>query len=447
MKKKVIIGIGVVLLAVIAGLVIWRVTASNKPGGDDEAALYADSVGMLTGTGLGTQNRFAGVIEAQNTLKIRLESEQTVKEIFVEKGQSVEVGTPLFQYDTEDMGMKLEQAQLELEKISNGIDTLNAQIETLTKEKKNAPSSEQLSFTTQIQELQTNVKQEEYNYKVKELEMGRLQKSIESAVVNSTIAGIVQEINENPTYDSYTGEQQAFMSILAVGKYRVKGSISEQNMRNFYVGMPVIVHSRVDDSLIWSGTVDTIDTEKPITGSGDGMAVSSGSDTGAQATKYPFYVTLDSSDGLMLGQHVYLEPNLGQGEEKDGMWLMSSYIVRDDGDPYVWAAGSDGKLEKRPVSLGDHDEEMDTYQILDGLKASDYIVWPSEDCKKGAAVYKNDGTMPQGNSGGDMEFLPGGEENGVIGGMDGEAGGAMNNVPEGDDSADGSPSQEMEETP
>lgn len=397
-QKKVIIGLSAFFLAVIAGLIIWKVSAGSGTKPDEDLVLYADSVGMLTGTGLGTQNRFAGVVEAQSTLKINLESDQTVKDIFVEKGQSVEVGTPLFEYDSEDMNMKLEQADLELERISNSIDSLNLQIEEMTKEKKKAPANEQLSYTTQIQELQTNVKQEEYNYKVKELEIDRLKKSLESAQVNSTIAGIIQEINENPTYDNYTGELQPFMSILAVGKYRIKGTISEQNMQDIYPGMPVIVHSRVDDSLIWMGTIDNIDTEKPITDTDNSGYYMDSSDS-MQATKYPFYVTLDSSDGLMLGQHVYLEADFGQGEDKDGMWLMSSYIIQED-SPYVWVAGSNEKLEKRPVTLGEYDEETDTYEILDGLKSSDYIVWPSEDCQKGVTVYKNDGSMmiPSGDN-------------------------------------------------
>ena len=63
-------------------------------------------------------------------------------------------------------------------------------------------------------------------------------------------------------------------------------------------------------------------------------------------------------------------------------------------------AGSNEKLEKRPVTLGEYDEETDTYEILDGLKSSDYIVWPSEDCQKGVTVYKNDGSMmiPSGDN-------------------------------------------------
>ena len=126
---------------------------------------YAD------GTGLGTQNRFSGVVEAQDTLKLTLSDDQKVKEIFVEKGQEVKPGTKLYEFDTEELAMTLEQRNLELDKINNSISNLNNQIATLTAEKKNAPASEQLSYTTQIQELQTNVKQEEYNYKVKELEV------------------------------------------------------------------------------------------------------------------------------------------------------------------------------------------------------------------------------------------------------------------------------------
>ena len=135
MKKKIITAVVCILVvAAIAGVAFWKFSSSDEgSGSSEEIMLYADSVGLLTGTGLGSQNRFSGVVEAQNTLKIQLESEQTVKDILVEKGQAVEIGTPLFEYDTEDMNLKLEQANLELEKISNSIDTINAQIDELTK--------------------------------------------------------------------------------------------------------------------------------------------------------------------------------------------------------------------------------------------------------------------------------------------------------------------------
>ena len=409
-KQKVLIGAAVVLVLALGGFGIWKLVGGN--GAYGENVLYADSVGMLTGTGIGTQNRFSGVVEAQDTLNISLTSGQTVKEILVQKGQSVEVGTPLFQYDTDEISMNLEQANLELERIANSISNLNGQISTLNAEKASAPASEQLSYTTQIQSLQTNVKQEEYNYKVKQMEIDRIKKSLESSTVTSTISGVVQEINENQGYDNFTGEQLPFMSILATGKYRIKGSISEQNIGNLIPGMQVIVHSRVDENIVWSGVVESIDTEKPESSNQNMYYDGDGS---MQATKYPFYVTLDSSDGLMLGQHVYVEPNMGQDSENNGMWLMSGYIVDPEKNAYVWAAGKDDKLEKREIKVGEYDAEMDTYESVEGLKSTDYIVWPSEDCKKGMTVYKNEGMYyPTGDMGVDDMGV---DDMGMDGGM------------------------------
>ena len=384
-KKKVIFIICLICAVALVAIILRVVSGGGKDSAKN--VLYADKVSVITGNGSGTVNRFAGVVEAQDTLKISLSEDQKVKEIFVEKGQEVDPGTKLFEYDTEELAMTLEQGTLELEKINNNISNLNAQIAALTTEKKSAPASEQLSYTTQIQELQTEVKQEEYNYKVKELELNRTKKSLESSTVTSTIAGIIQEINPDPGYDDYSGEKQAFMSILSTGKYRIKGKISEQNIGELQPGMDVTVRARNNQEEIWKGSVDEIDTEKPESSSQNGMY--SDSDSSAQATKYPFYVTLETSDGLMLGQHVYIEP--GTGVNTDGLYLMTSYIVDADGkEPYVWLANEKGRLEKRKVTLGTYNEEQDTWEITDGLQETDYIVWPDEECREGAEVQKNE---------------------------------------------------------
>ena len=58
--------------------------------------------------------------------------------------------------------------------------------------------------------------------------------------------------------------------------------------------------------------------EHPDNGNNDGYYMGS---SGTTATKYPFYISLDSTDGLMLGQHVYVEADYGQGDVKEGLWL------------------------------------------------------------------------------------------------------------------------------
>ena len=93
----------------------------------------------------------------------------------------------------------------------------------------------------------------------------------------------------------------------------------------------------------------------------------------------------------MLGQHVYLEPDQGQGEKKEGIWLYDYYFIQEEnGDSYVWAASSSNTLEKRRVKLGEYDEEMAAYQVLEGLDAEDYIIVPSDDLAEGLPVIYND---------------------------------------------------------
>ena len=85
----------------------------------------------------------------------------------------------------------------------------------------------------------------------------------------------------------------------------------------------------------WTGTIEKIDTENKQANNNNMSYDGSNSDN--QSSKYPFYVKLDSADGLMLGQHLYVELDEGQMDEKEGIWLYSGYIVQDEDTPYVWA--------------------------------------------------------------------------------------------------------------
>ena len=123
-QKKMLIIAGIILAVLLVVILVIR-AVTGKGSGNGEDVLYADSVGVLTGTGLGTQNQFSGVVEAQDTLKLTLSDDQKVKEIFVEKGQEVEPGTKLYEFDTEELAMTLEQGNLELDKINNSISNLN----------------------------------------------------------------------------------------------------------------------------------------------------------------------------------------------------------------------------------------------------------------------------------------------------------------------------------
>ena len=159
-----------------------------------------------------------------------------------------------------------------------------------------------------------------------------------------------------------------------------------------------------------------------------------GEDSSMSSSDYSFFVSVDDIDGLMLGQHVLIELDEGQTEEKEGIWLYSGYIAFDDiesseleslsgstesmeegsemlfdlegdtesfwdyepgmemlstenmddwGYPYVWADDGNGRLEKRDVELGEYDMELDQYEILSGLSEDDLIAFPMEGLYEG----------------------------------------------------------------
>ena len=262
-KKKVGIIIGVIAAAVVAAGVGFYFLKGRSSGGNSADKVYVEKVSAIMNQSAGVNNRYSGVVEPQETLEINRDSERKVKEVYVSVGDEVEEGTVLFSYDTEDLQMQIDQAKLEMEGIANDISNSNAQIAELQKEKASAPEDQQFEYTTQIQTLQTSIKQSEYNKKSKQAEIDKYQKSIDNSEVTSKMAGVVKEINENGV-DS-NGNTAAYMKILATGEYRVKGTIDETSVGTISEGTPVILRSRLDDTQTWTGSISKIDTESTQT--------------------------------------------------------------------------------------------------------------------------------------------------------------------------------------
>ncbi len=137
---------------------------------------------------------------------------------------------------------------------------------------------------------------------------------------------------------------------------------------------------------MWNGTIDSINYEPAQNNQNN---IYYGGDQGEQSSKYNFYVVLSELEGLILGQHVYIEPTLGTGtQERTGLWLPAMYITTDkepseEGDAsgivgYVWARDENEKLEKRQVLLGQYDSGEDLYEVVSGLETKDYIAMPND---------------------------------------------------------------------
>ena len=411
MKKRILILLGILIIGGGAAGVCWKMGSIGNQQQTSGDAVYVTKIGDLTDQTSGVSNRYAGVVEPQETVSVELESGRTVKEVKVKTGDQVKKGQLLFEYDLSSIQESLEEAQLDLDRLKNEASSLTEQIATLEKEKKQATQDNQLSYTIEIETNKMNLKKNEYSQKSKQAEIDKLQSATGNTEVRSSIDGVIQKIDtskltsdDNSSVDdsaddsdmSYSSDSSsggnAFITILSTGAYRIKGTVNEMNVQNIIEGDPVIIRSRVDSSQTWKGTMGTIDRESATSSNSSssfGMMDSSG-DSQTSTSTYPFYVNLDSSDGLMLGQHVYIEMDEGQDTQKTGVWISEAYIVDADTDsPYVWAADKDDKLEKRSVILGQYDEELGEYEIADGLTKDDSIAFPSDVLEEGMATTTN----------------------------------------------------------
>lgn len=339
-------------------------------------AVYVQSVKDLAALGgIAPGDRFAGIVVSENVTEIQKDAEKTIEQLLVKAGDDVKEGQELFSYDTEQLQLTLDKQRLELEQLNATIENYNKQIKELERDRNRVGTAEKLQYTIQIQTTQVDLKEAELNLAAKEKEVAKSEDLLENSTVTSPVDGRVQAVNESGT-DRY-GNSAPYITIQQAGSYRIKGTLNELQRGGIVEGDRIKICSRTD-STTWSGTVTLVDYENPSQGSENDYYYGMSSDEMTSSSKYPFYVELDSTQGLLLGQHLYLELETQEGQS-GGLSISSAFFCfEDDGTAYVWAENR-GKLEKRTVTLGEYNGMNDTYQILDGLATEDYIAFPDEE--------------------------------------------------------------------
>ena len=368
------------LMIVLTAALLLALCACGESG----TAVYVQSVAKLSGLGgIAPGDRFAGIVVSENVAEVNKDSDKTIEELLVKAGDDVEEGQILFSYDTDQLQLALDKQRLEKEQLEASIENYKDQINDLEKQRKKAAQSSQLQYTVQIQSLQVDLKEAELNLKAKEQEVAKSEEVLKNADVKSPVTGRVQEINEDGT-DNY-GRPMAYITIQQSGSYRVKGTLGEQQRGGIMEGTRMRIVSRTDESIYWLGTVSLVDYENPSQENQNDMYYGMNTDEMTASSKYPFYIELDNTDGLILGQHVYLEVEQEETEEAGIPVSMAFICYDDDGSAYVWAENGRGKLEKRIVTLGQPNDMMGTVSVVDGLTEADYIAFPDyELCKEGA---------------------------------------------------------------
>ena len=388
MKKKILI---FVLIAVIvaAGTVAafkFDLIGGKKSAGDGSSEIYVMALSDIMGENSSyTPEVFMGVVEGQETTSITKSSEREIEKLFVAEGDTVSKDTPLFSYKTDTLAAENTQYEFDIEGYRLEIDNHNREIAKLQadiakiKGQTDEDKNNREDMENQIEGLKTDIAITENSIKQTQVKIEDNKRKMNNSTVKSSVEGVITKIADDT--NPYTTDG-SYITILASKEMTVKGQVNEQNVSAINVDEPVTLRSRVDSTKTWKGKITKIDTEtKPEENENEGY----GGASEGEATKYPFYIALESSDGLMMGQHLYVELGVNGGEEMDftnGTYIYDYYLAYDEGEkPFVWASEK-GKLVKKPVELGEFFEDQMVYSVK-GIDKDTLLAYPMDDFEEG----------------------------------------------------------------
>ena len=210
--------------------------------------------------------------------------------------------------------------------------------------------------------------QSEYNLMLREFSDGSIRATLDGQVVSLLSE---EESREN---------KLPMLKVSDGGGFYVQGSVSELEKEKLKIGQEVSINDWNTGGM-YTGTVESIG-DFPIQGDGwNGMG-------NPNASYYPFRVFIDGTADLQEGS--YVSVTYSSAEAENGIYLENPFLRTDEGEPYVYVRGKNGRLEKRTVTTGKSLWGSYT-EIRSGLTADDYVAFPyGKTVKPGAATQESD---------------------------------------------------------
>ena len=377
MKKKAMIGTGIVVLAVVllgtAAFVfkdrLFLAGASDEP---DEPVMVEPAAMQE----LGESILVTGQIIPSDEQKVFHEAENgEVNEFYVEENQVVEADTPLFSYDDSAVNSEYNKAvrtrDLTKKRLAIANDELTSARKLLkdmkknpdiTKEELNAASKEIVQLEMDIEGIKDEVSSAQQT--IDELAIQK-----EKLTVKSKIAGTVVKVNKN-VEPSENGSAEPVDHMISSGPFKVIGTMSEFDTVKVKPGQAVVIRPKVFKDQTWDGTIESV-SQFP---EGDQGGMDEFGGGGGNVTMYPFTVAIDGdTKDLRQGFHVSLEINVSDLEQSEQLAIPHMALDMDEeGNEFVYVINQENILEKRPVVLGEMNDEF--AGVAEGLEPGDLVV-------------------------------------------------------------------------
>ena len=221
-----------------------------------------------------------------------------------------------------------------------------------------------------IKELAASAKmtESEYNLMEREFNDGSIRATLDGQVV-SLLSEEESRQNKLP-----------MMKVSGGGGFFVQGSVSELEKDKLKPGQEVSINDW-NTGMMYTGTVESIGDFPTQDDGWNGMG-------NPNASYYPFRVFIDGSADLQEGS--YVSVTYSAAEAENGIYLENPFLRTDEGEPYVYVRGKNGRLEKRTVTTGKSLWGSYT-EIRSGLTEEDYVAFPyGKNVKPGSNTEESD---------------------------------------------------------
>ncbi|MDY3919900.1 MAG: hypothetical protein SOZ59_13040, partial [Candidatus Limivivens sp.] len=236
-----------------------------------------------------------------------------------------------------------------------------------------------------ISQKEEEIRELELEIRSADLRVQQAQRKVDEAMVKATLNGVVKEVGD-PEIGDIDGE--AFITVTSNSGMYVKGTVSELELSQVKVGS-IITGTSGDSYVSFEAEITEI-SEYP-TSSSDYYYYG---DSNPNVSYYPFTAYIDDAEGIRNNEWAELTIQ-GSGEDtSESLYIDKRYIRSENGQSYVYKAGSDNKLEKQYIKTG-QTLYSQYVEIKQGLSLTDSIAFPyGKNVYEGAPVKTEEDGYP-----------------------------------------------------
>ena len=226
-------------------------------------------------------------------------------------------------------------------------------------------------------EQQKKIRDLEFQIKMAEAEYKIMLTEVNDGNVCSEIDGKV--VSVLPEEDARL-QRQPILKVSGGGGFFIQGSISELEKDKLQIGQEVTVNDW-NTGMTYTGEVRTVGDFPSRSDGWNGIG-------NPNSSYYPFTAFVDESADLQAGSYCSIQFSTAGAEQ--GVYLENAFLRQEQGRHYVYLRGTDGRLEKRWVSVGK--SLWGSYkQILSGVTEEDLLAFPyGKNIKEGADTVESD---------------------------------------------------------